>query len=40
DKASTVALVLADALVVRVLAGVQVQRVIVVPRRLINIVTR
>ncbi|MGW1346033.1 leucine--tRNA ligase [Kribbella sp. NPDC002412] len=39
DKASTEALVLADALVVRVLAGVQVQRVIVVPGRLVNIVT-
>jgi hypothetical protein len=39
DKASTETLVLADALVVRVLAGVQVQRVIVVPGRLADIVT-
>ncbi|MGY4765790.1 leucine--tRNA ligase [Kribbella sp. CWNU-51] len=39
DKASTEALVLADAQVVRMLADVDVQRVIVVPGRLVNIVT-
>ena len=39
DKASTEALVLADAQVVRMLADVDVLRVIVVPGRLVNIVT-
>ncbi len=39
DEASTEALVLADARVVRVAGRRQVQRVIVVPGRLVNIVT-
>ena len=39
DKASTEALVLADAQVARMLADVDVRRVIVVPGRLVNIVT-
>ena len=39
DRASVEALVLADERVVRALAGVPVRRVVVVPGRLVNIVT-